>query len=97
MNEYKLSANTIEQITQFLKSEFGFDWNGLNENAMLNQTDCFVFVNGNGRIPNEINTETGEVVSYLDGLHFDILASKDLTIPEVITRHFTTTPKHQFA
>jgi hypothetical protein len=97
MKEYKLSTTTIEQITQFLKSEFGFDWNGLNENAMLNQTDCFVFVNGNGQVPNEINAETGEVVSYLDGLHFDILTSKDLTIPEGITRHFPINPKHKFA
>lgn len=97
MNAYKLSTATIEVITQFLKSEFDFDWNGLNENAMLNQTDCFVFVNGNGRIPNEINTETGEVISYLDGLHFDILTSKDLIITEGINQHFPSEPKHQFA
>lgn len=97
MIEYKLSTTTIEQITQFLKSEFDYDWNGLNENAMLNQTECFVFVNGNGQIPNEINTETGEVISYLEGLHFDILTCKDLIIPEGITRHFPSEPKHQFA
>lgn len=97
MKKYKLSTTTIEQITQFLKSEFGFDWNGLKENAMLNQTDCFVFVNGNGIIPNEINTETGEVISYLEGLHFDILTDKDLTIHEGIIRHFPENPKHLFA
>lgn len=97
MKKYKLSAPTIEIITQFLKSEFDFDWDDLKENTMLNQTDCFVFVNGNGQVPNEINTETGEVISWLDGLHFDILTNLDLIIHEGINQHNPVNPKHQFA
>ena len=94
MKEYKLSTTTIEIITQFLKSEFDYDWDGSNTPQMLNQTDCFVFL---GQLPNEINAETGDVISYLEGLHFDILTNKDLTITEGINQHNPINPKHQFA
>lgn len=94
MNEYKLSATTIERITQFLKQNFDFDWDGSTTPQMLNATDCFVFI---GQIPNEINTETGEVISWLDGLHFDILTNLDLIIHEGINQHNPVNPKHQFA
>lgn len=94
MNEYKLSTTTIEQIIQFLKSEFDFDWGGTKTPQMLNATDCFVFI---GQIPTEINQETGEVISYLDGFHFDLLTTKDLIIPEGVIQHNPINPKHQFA
>lgn len=82
MKQYKLSTATIEIITQFLKNEFGFDWDGSKTPQMLNETDCFVFI---GEI------ETGA------GLHFDLLTGKDLIIPEGISQHNPTNPKHTFA
>lgn len=94
MNIYKFSTNKIENIKSFLKSQFAFDWDGTTTPKMLNATDCFVFI---GQIPNQINSETGEVISWLDGFHFDILTNKDLTIPEGINQHFPAEPKHQFA
>ena len=94
MKKYKFSTNGIENIKSFLKQEFNFDWNGSSTPQMLNTTDCFVFL---GQLANEINEETGEVISWLEGFHFDILTSKDLTISEGINQHNTTNPKHQFA
>jgi len=95
MKEYKLSAQSVEQIEAFLLANFNFEFKG--NSSMVNQTDCFVFINENGQIPNQINIETGEVISWLDGLHFDILTNKDLTIPEGINQHYPSEPKHQFA
>ena len=94
MKQYKLSTTTIELIKSFLKKEFDFDWNGLNTPTMLNETDYFVFI---GQIPNQINAETGEVISWLDGLHFDLLTNKELSIPTEITQHKPLNPKHTFA
>ena len=94
MKQYKLSTTTIEIIAQFLKQEFNFDWDGTNTPQMLNVTDCFVFL---GKLPNETNIETGEVISYLDGLHFDLLTNKELLIPAEITQHKSLNPKHTFA
>jgi hypothetical protein len=82
MNAYKLSANTIGVIAQFLKEQFDFDWNGTNTPQMLNETDCFVLLPQTEDMP---------------GLHFDIQTKLDLTIPEGITQHFPTDPKHNFA
>ena len=93
--EYKFSATTTEQIGIFLKSNFNFDFD--EKSAMLNQTDALVYINGNGKIPNTTNPETGEVISYLPGLHFDILTDKDLTITEGVNQHFPDNPKHKFA
>jgi hypothetical protein len=92
--EYKFSASTIEEIFIFLKSNFDFDFE--EKSAMLNNTDALVFINGTGKIPNEV-TEQGEVISYLDGFHFDILTSKELNITEGIKAHFPNNPKHKFA
>jgi len=101
MKEYKLSANSIEIITQFLKSEFDFNWNGSNTPQMLNNTDCFVFI---GQIPNEtkhgINKAgmpTIKILSYLNGLHFDILTSKELELPNEIIEHIPINPIHKFS
>ena len=94
METYKFSTDNIEIIAQFLKDEFEFNWNGTNTPQMLNETDCFVYL---GQIPNQINAETGEVISYLDGLHFDIKTSKELSIPVEITQHKPLNPKHTFA
>ena len=51
-----------------------------------------------GKIPNETNTETGEVISWLDGYHANLLVPIDFddtilncVIPE------PENPKHQFA
>lgn len=90
--EYKLSATTVEQIAAFLSAAFNFQFEG--KSAMLNQTDALIYI---GILPNEINAETGEVLSYLEGLHFDILTNKDLTITEGINQHFPSEPKHKFA
>lgn len=96
MNEYKLSAENTQQIKEFLFHVFNYQWNEITQLAMLNNTDAFVFINGNGLIPNHVNNETGEVLSYLQGLHFDILTKNELEVPEAITRHYPTNPKHQF-
>lgn len=82
MKTYKLSANTIELITQFLKKEFGFDWDGSKTTQMLNETDCFVLLPQTDEMP---------------GLHFDIQTNLELPIPSGITQHFPTEPKHNFA
>lgn len=51
-----------------------------------------------GQIPNEINTETGEVISWLDGFHANLLVPIDFddTILNSII-HLPQNPKHQFA
>ena len=92
MREYKLSAETIEQIKAFLLENFEFEFEG--KSVMLNQTDAFVYL---GQLPLEVDPKSGEVTKWIDGLHFDILTKLDLTIPEVITRHFPVSPKHKFA
>jgi hypothetical protein len=89
--DYKLSAATIEQIAIFLKINFEFEFE--EKSNMLNQTDAFVYL---GILPNEIDDKTGKVISYLDGLHFDILTDKELVLIEGISKHFPTEPKHQF-
>ena len=94
METYKFSTDNIETIVQFLKDEFNFNWDATNTPQMLNETDCFVYL---GQIPNQINPETGEVISWLDGFHFDILTSKELSIPTEIIQHKSLNPKHTFA
>jgi hypothetical protein len=94
MNEYKLSAENKSQIKEFLFQVFNYEWNEVTQSAMLNNTDAFVFI---GLIPEAINEETGEVLSYFSGLHFDLLSSLNITIPESFVIHNPITPKHRFA
>lgn len=94
MKEYKLSAANIEVIIEFINQKFDFNWDAKTSPLMLNATDCFVFI---GQIPKDFDSETGEVYSYLGGLHFDILTSKDLSITEGLKQHFPINPKPQFA
>ena len=89
--EYKFSATTTEQIGTFLKSNFNFDFD--EKSAMLNQTDALVYL---GQLPNEINKQ-GEVLTWLNGLHFDILTDKELTLTQGIIEHNPNNPKHKFA
>jgi hypothetical protein len=91
MKEYKLSATTIEEIEAFLLESFDFEFDG--KSAMLNKTDSFVFL---GQLPLEIDSKSGEVTKWVDGIHFDILTTKELNIPQAITRHYPTNPRHQF-
>jgi hypothetical protein len=92
MREYKLSAINIEQIEAFLLENFDFEFDG--KSVMLNQTDAFVYL---GQLPLEVDPKSGEITKWIDGLHFDILTTKELNIPEVITRHYPNNPKHRFA
>jgi hypothetical protein len=92
MREYKLSAATIEQIQAFLLENFDFKFEG--KSVMLNQSDAFVFL---GQLPLEVDPKSGEVTKWVDGIHFDILTTKELNIPQGITRHYPTNPKHKFS
>lgn len=92
MREYKLSAINIEQIEAFLLENFEFEFEG--KSVMLNQTDAFVYL---GQLPLEVDPKSGDVINWIEGLHFDILTEKELVIPEGITRHYPNNPKHQFA
>lgn len=51
-----------------------------------------------GQIPNETNPETGEVISWLDGFHANLLAPIDFddTILNCVI-HEPENPKYQFA
>ena len=92
--DYKFSANSKEIITSFILANFDYEWNGSYGPQMLNRNDALVYL---GRLPNETIAETGEVVSWFDGLHFDIQTAQELKIPAGITQHFPTKPKHTFA
>jgi hypothetical protein len=94
MNEYKLSTETIQSIKNLLIDEFNYDWDGQTQLIMLNETDAFVYL---GILPDLINTETNEIISYLNGLHFDILTIKQIIIPNDILSHNPINPKHKFA
>ncbi len=90
--EYKFSATTTKQIAAFLKQNFDFDFE--QKSNMLNNTDALVYL---GKLPNEIDDKTGEVISYLDGLHFDIQTDKELKLNKGIISHNPNNPKHNFA
>ena len=68
------------------------------DSLICDSLDCvtsgtFVYI---GEIPNEINTD-GEIISWLSGYHFDLQISNEIEIPEYITEHNPTNPKHKFA
>jgi hypothetical protein len=93
MIEYKLSATNTQIIKEFLFNNFEYNWNEIKQGDMLNTNDAFVYL---GELPNEINDKTGEVISYLKGLHFDILCKNEIEIPIEITLHKPNNPKHNF-
>lgn len=93
MNEYKLSAETITSIKDLLIDEYNYIWDGTSTPVMISSTDAFVYL---GILPDEINAD-GEIVSYLSGLHFDILTIKEISVQSPIKLHNPIVPKHKFA
>lgn len=91
MFEYKLSAESKENIILFLQS-IEVEWFGILSPISFT-TGTFVYI---GEIPNEINAE-GEIISWLSGYHFDLQISNRIEIPEYITEHNPINSKHKFA
>lgn len=93
MNEYKLSAANTQIIKEFLFKNFEYSWDEITQGIMLNTTDAFVYL---GQIAETLDSETGEVISYLKGLHFDILSKNELIFPHNILIHHPLNPRHKF-
>jgi hypothetical protein len=111
MNTYKLSANTKEEIIEFIKIVYDFDWDGFQTPISINQ-NTLVYLD---KIILSYDLDENNLainIIYLDGFHFDLLTDKDLFFTEQkdendnildifyysnITQHFPLEPKHKFA
>lgn len=111
MKVYKLSANTKEEIIEFLNDVFQYNWNGTQTPITIDKT-TFTYID---KIINTYDLDENNLpinITYLDGYHFDLLSDKDIffieqkdennnVIPIIfypnIIQHKPKNPKHLFS